>query len=349
MPIKFEKDPEGIVTLTFDAPGAPVNTMTEAWEKAFAATVERLAKEKASIKGVILASAKKTFFAGAELKDVLQVRPERRAEGVPLDRGREEAHARAGDAGHPGGRRAGRHRAGRRLGDRADGALPHRAGRSVASSSACPKSRWACCPARAASPRSRACSACRRRFPTSSKAGRCAAGRGEAGPRAGARREQGGPLPDGARVDRRQPGAEAALGRPEIPHARRRALQPAGVADAVDGAGDGGRENARPLPGAEGDHGGDGGRRLRRLRHGAAHRVALPRAPGRRAGGEEPDLALFQPHRDQVRRVAAQGHPEVEGDQGRHPRRRHDGRRHRLRERGARRGQRVEGCEPRGG
>jgi len=76
MPIKFEKDSGNIVTLTFDAPGAPVNTMTEAWEKAFAAAVERLAKEKASIKGVILASAKKTFFAGAELKDVLQFGPD---------------------------------------------------------------------------------------------------------------------------------------------------------------------------------------------------------------------------------------------------------------------------------
>jgi 3-hydroxyacyl-CoA dehydrogenase/enoyl-CoA hydratase/3-hydroxybutyryl-CoA epimerase len=76
MPIKFEKDPEGIVTLTFDAPGAPVNTMTEAWEKAFAASIERLAKEKATIKGVILASAKKTFFAGAELKDVLKFGPD---------------------------------------------------------------------------------------------------------------------------------------------------------------------------------------------------------------------------------------------------------------------------------
>ena len=72
MPIKIEKDAERIVTLTFDASGAPVNTMTEAWEKAFAAAVERLAKGKASTKGVILASAKKTFFAGAELKDVLE-------------------------------------------------------------------------------------------------------------------------------------------------------------------------------------------------------------------------------------------------------------------------------------
>ncbi|HUN69630.1 MAG TPA: 3-hydroxyacyl-CoA dehydrogenase NAD-binding domain-containing protein, partial [Burkholderiales bacterium] len=66
---------DNVVTVTFDAPGAPVNTMTEAWLAAFTETVARLAKEKASIKGVILASAKKTFFAGAELKDVLKFGP----------------------------------------------------------------------------------------------------------------------------------------------------------------------------------------------------------------------------------------------------------------------------------
>src|SRR5262244_2825316 len=72
MPIKFEKDSESIVTLTFDAPGAPVNTMTADWQRAFTDMVARLEREKAQTKGVILASAKKTFFAGAELKDVLK-------------------------------------------------------------------------------------------------------------------------------------------------------------------------------------------------------------------------------------------------------------------------------------
>ncbi len=74
-PVRFEKDSENVVTVTFDAPGAPVNTMTKAWEAAFIETVERLAGEKTLIKGVILASAKKTFFAGAELKDVLKFGP----------------------------------------------------------------------------------------------------------------------------------------------------------------------------------------------------------------------------------------------------------------------------------
>ena len=74
-PIRFEKDADNLVTVIFDAPGAPVNTMTREWQTAFAETVERLAREKASTKGVILASAKKTFFAGAELKDVLKYGP----------------------------------------------------------------------------------------------------------------------------------------------------------------------------------------------------------------------------------------------------------------------------------
>ena len=74
-PVRFEKDAENVVTITFDAPGAPVNTMTEEWEAAFTEAVGRLTREKASIKGVILASAKKTFFAGAELKNVLRYGP----------------------------------------------------------------------------------------------------------------------------------------------------------------------------------------------------------------------------------------------------------------------------------
>ena len=76
MPVRYDKGDDRIVTLTFDAPGAPVNTMTAAWQEAFAAAVTRLEKEKNDIAGVILASAKKTFFAGAELKDVLKFGPD---------------------------------------------------------------------------------------------------------------------------------------------------------------------------------------------------------------------------------------------------------------------------------
>ena len=79
-PIRFDKDSQNIVTLTFDASGAKVNTMTAEWQTAFTETVACLASEiqheKTSIKGVILASGKKTFFAGAELKDVLKFGPD---------------------------------------------------------------------------------------------------------------------------------------------------------------------------------------------------------------------------------------------------------------------------------
>ena len=73
-PIRYEQDAEGVVTLTFDAPGAPVNTMTLEWQNAMTAAVDRLVAEKDQISGVIMASAKKTFFAGAELKDVLKLK-----------------------------------------------------------------------------------------------------------------------------------------------------------------------------------------------------------------------------------------------------------------------------------
>ena len=74
-PIRYDLGTDRVVTVTFDAPGAAVNTMTEAWIKAFHDTLDRLEKERDRYDGVILASAKKTFFAGAELKDVLKFTP----------------------------------------------------------------------------------------------------------------------------------------------------------------------------------------------------------------------------------------------------------------------------------
>ena len=66
---------DGIVTLTFDAAGAPVNTMSDDWRGEFAIAVMEIVEKKDQIKGVILASAKSTFFAGAELKSVMQLQP----------------------------------------------------------------------------------------------------------------------------------------------------------------------------------------------------------------------------------------------------------------------------------
>ena len=73
-PIKYELGVDRVVTLTFDAPDGAVNTMSAAWKAAFTENVARLEKEKETFDGVILASAKKTFFAGAELKDVMKLK-----------------------------------------------------------------------------------------------------------------------------------------------------------------------------------------------------------------------------------------------------------------------------------
>ena len=73
--IRIDKDADGILTLTFDATGSPVNTMSLAWQRDIEAVAALVTAQKDSIKGVIFVSAKKTFFAGAELKDVVQAKP----------------------------------------------------------------------------------------------------------------------------------------------------------------------------------------------------------------------------------------------------------------------------------
>jgi len=71
--LRYEIDAEGIATLTFDSPDGPVNTMSQAWHRDFIACVDRVIAVKDQLRGVILASAKATFFAGANLKEVLRL------------------------------------------------------------------------------------------------------------------------------------------------------------------------------------------------------------------------------------------------------------------------------------
>jgi 3-hydroxyacyl-CoA dehydrogenase/enoyl-CoA hydratase/3-hydroxybutyryl-CoA epimerase len=72
--IRYARDADGIVTLTFDEPGSAVNTMSYAWQRDFVAAIDRIVAEKDAVAGVILASAKSTFFAGANLKLVLELK-----------------------------------------------------------------------------------------------------------------------------------------------------------------------------------------------------------------------------------------------------------------------------------
>ena len=71
--IRYEKGQDQIVLLTLDMPGQSANTMNAAYREAMAATVARLEAEKDSIAGVIITSAKKTFFAGGDLNELINV------------------------------------------------------------------------------------------------------------------------------------------------------------------------------------------------------------------------------------------------------------------------------------
>ncbi|MDI3385404.1 3-hydroxyacyl-CoA dehydrogenase NAD-binding domain-containing protein [Streptomyces sp. B-S-A8] len=74
--IRWEQDDTGIVTLVLDDPNQSANTMNQAFKDSLAATADRLEAEKDTIRGIILTSAKKTFFAGGDLRDLIQVTPE---------------------------------------------------------------------------------------------------------------------------------------------------------------------------------------------------------------------------------------------------------------------------------
>ena len=65
--IHYDRDEHGIVTLTMDDPNSPVNLMNAAFEASLRVVVDRLYAEVDEVRGVILASAKKTFFAGGEI------------------------------------------------------------------------------------------------------------------------------------------------------------------------------------------------------------------------------------------------------------------------------------------
>ncbi|SFC45508.1 3-hydroxyacyl-CoA dehydrogenase NAD-binding domain-containing protein [Streptomyces aidingensis] len=74
--IRWDRDEQGVVTLTLDDPAQSANTMNAAFAASLARAVDRLEAERADLRGVIVTSAKKTFFAGGDLRLLLRARPE---------------------------------------------------------------------------------------------------------------------------------------------------------------------------------------------------------------------------------------------------------------------------------
>ncbi len=66
--IDWQLDNEGVLTLTMDDPEQRANTMNQTFQAALADTVDRLYAERDGLRGVILTSAKPTFFAGGDLR-----------------------------------------------------------------------------------------------------------------------------------------------------------------------------------------------------------------------------------------------------------------------------------------
>jgi len=61
-----------IATITFDEQGSPVNTMCLQWQDDLDQVAQELVKDRSKLQGVVLASNKSTFFAGADLKGVMR-------------------------------------------------------------------------------------------------------------------------------------------------------------------------------------------------------------------------------------------------------------------------------------
>ncbi|MAG75576.1 MAG: 3-hydroxyacyl-CoA dehydrogenase [Colwelliaceae bacterium] len=69
----YQKDAQGIVTITMDMTG-PVNTVNDEFYNVMLDTVFKLEKE-GNLTGVIFTSAKKTFFAGGDIKMLMALQP----------------------------------------------------------------------------------------------------------------------------------------------------------------------------------------------------------------------------------------------------------------------------------
>ncbi|MDO6443583.1 3-hydroxyacyl-CoA dehydrogenase NAD-binding domain-containing protein [Marinobacter sp. 2_MG-2023] len=71
--IRYELGSDQILTLTIDMPGQSANTMNKAFREALEKTVTKVKGDLENIRGIIVTSAKKTFFAGGDLNELHKV------------------------------------------------------------------------------------------------------------------------------------------------------------------------------------------------------------------------------------------------------------------------------------
>ncbi|MEQ3554526.1 3-hydroxyacyl-CoA dehydrogenase NAD-binding domain-containing protein [Pseudonocardia nematodicida] len=74
--VRWETDADGIAIVTLDDPGRSANTMNDAYREAMGEVVDQLVAAKDDIAGVVVTSAKKTFFAGGDLEMLSSAGPD---------------------------------------------------------------------------------------------------------------------------------------------------------------------------------------------------------------------------------------------------------------------------------
>lgn len=103
--IRWEQDDTGVVTLVLDDPDQSANTMNQAFRDSIAAIADRaeaaVQADKDAIRGFIYTSAKKTFFAGGDLKDMIRIGPENARQAFEAGTGIKNALRRIETLGKP--------------------------------------------------------------------------------------------------------------------------------------------------------------------------------------------------------------------------------------------------------
>lgn len=82
--IRYDRASDNIVTLTMDWPDSPVNIIDRQFIPVFDEVIARLEAEREQIAGVLLASAKPSFFAGGDLKWFLGIGPDQAEQAFAL-------------------------------------------------------------------------------------------------------------------------------------------------------------------------------------------------------------------------------------------------------------------------
>ena len=93
--IEWDKDADGIVTLTMDDPTGSANVMNEHYTESMHKAVERLVAEKDSITGVVITSAQEDLLRRRRPQGMITARPGERRRGLRHGRERQEGDLRA--------------------------------------------------------------------------------------------------------------------------------------------------------------------------------------------------------------------------------------------------------------